>query len=299
MSKLLLVAFEPHEALAAAGFAHALGLPFDVLALSGTPELDLGAGRILAANLAEIPAADGLAADIARLAADYTHVAAVASMRSKDVMARVAGLLDAAMVTDAIGLDSPTVFRRPMVAGSVIATVEVLATPVVLTVRPAGFAKPERTGSSAVEAVTLATASKARRVGVSARGGARPDLSQAKVVVSGGRPLKDAQTFERLLGGLADTLGGAVGATRAAVDSGIAPNELQVGQTGKIVAPDLYIAAGVSGSTQHMAGIKDSKIIVAINKDPDAPIFEFADYGLVADLYEAVPELQSKVGKGG
>lgn len=295
MSKLLLIAFEPHEAVAAAGFAAALGLPFDVLAVTGSVATDLGAEQILAANLGEVPPADGLAADLAKSAAGYTHIAAVSSMRSKDVLARVAGILDAAMVTDVVAVESPTVFQRPMVAGTVIATVEVLAEPVVLTVRPAGFAAPARSGSSSVEGVSLATASKARRVGVSARGGSRPDLTQAKVVVSGGRPLKDAETFERVLGGLADTLGGAVGATRAAVDSGIAPNELQVGQTGKIVAPDLYIAAGVSGSTQHMAGIKDSKIIVAINKDPDAPIFEFADYGLVADLFEALPALQAKV----
>jgi electron transfer flavoprotein alpha subunit len=294
MSKLLLIAFEPHEAVAAAGFAAALGLPYDILSVSGEVATDLGAGRVLAANLGEIPPADGLAVDLAKAAEGYSHIAAVSSMRSKDVLARVAGILDAAMVTDVVGLESPTVFTRPMVAGTVVATVEVLAEPVVLTVRPAGFPAPARGGASAVDSVSLATPSKARRVGVSARGGSRPDLTQAKVVVSGGRPLKDAETFERVLGGLADALGGAVGATRAAVDSGIAPNELQVGQTGKIVAPDLYIAAGVSGSTQHMAGIKDSKVIVAINKDADAPIFEFADYGLVADLYEALPELQAK-----
>ena len=218
-------------------------------------------------------------------------------MRSKDVLARLAGLLDAAMVTDVVAAESPTTFKRPMVAGSIIATVEVLSTPVVLTVRPAGFAKTDPGGSSPSESISLDGQAKAKRLSVSARGGARPDLTQAKVIVSGGRPLKDAQTFESVIGGLADALGGAVGATRAAVDSGIAANELQVGQTGKIVAPDLYIAAGISGSTQHMAGIKDSKIIVAINKDPDAPIFEFADFGLVADLYQAIPEIRAKLGQ--
>jgi electron transfer flavoprotein alpha subunit len=278
-----------------AGFAQALGAPFDMLAVTGELETDLGAEKILSAGLADVPPADGIALALVGVSSGYTHIAAVASMRSKDVLARLAGLLDAAMVTDAIGLESPTVFKRPMVAGSIVATVEVLAEPVVLTIRPAGFPKPQRSGSSAIETVALDGATKARRVSVTGRGGARPDLSQAKVVVSGGRPLKDAETFERIIGGLADKLGGAVGATRAAVDSGIAANELQVGQTGKIVAPDLYIAAGISGSTQHMAGIKDSKVIVAINKDGDAPIFEIADYGLVGDLYDVIPELMTKI----
>jgi electron transfer flavoprotein alpha subunit len=296
--RLLLVAFEANEAVQGAGFAKDLGLPFDVLAVTGEGLVDLGAEKVLNAGLSEVPAADALGKAIANVAGGYSHIAAVSSMRSKDVMARVAGILDAAMVTDAIGIERPTVFRRPMVAGSVIATVEVLAEPIVLTVRPAGFSKPDRGGGSSVETVSLETSSKARRVSVTARGGARPDLTQAKLIISGGRPLKDAETFERVLGGFADAMGGAVGATRAAVDSGIAPNELQVGQTGKIVAPDLYIAVGVSGSTQHMAGIKDSKIIVAINKDPDAPIFESADYGLVADLYEALPEFLQKAKSG-
>jgi electron transfer flavoprotein alpha subunit len=295
MSRLLLVAFDSAEAVIGAGFAQELALPFDILLVTGTPEADLGAEKVLVGNLASVPPADGIAESIATVAKAYSHIAAVSNMQSKDIMARVAGLLDAAMVTDAVACESPTVFKRPMVAGSIIATVEVLATPVVLTIRPAGFRKPTRGGTAEVTSTPLAISPGARRVSASARGGARPDLAQAKVVVSGGRPLKDAETFERIIGGLADKLGGAVGATRAAVDSGIAPNELQVGQTGKIVAPDLYIAAGISGSTQHMAGIKDSKIIVAINKDPDAAIFESADYGLVADLFEAVPSFTNKV----
>lgn len=223
----------------------------------------------------------------------YTHIAAVSSMASKDVMARVAGMLDCPMVTDTLSVESTDTFTRPMVAGSVIATVQTLASPVVLTYRPAGFAKPEPAPNGPTETVKPAFAGKTKRVSQDSRSGGRPDLSQAKVIVSGGRPLKDAETFEKVIGGLADKLGGAVGATRAAVDSGIAANELQVGQTGKIVAPDLYIAAGISGSTQHMAGIKDSKVIVAINTDPDAPIFDQADFGLVQDLFTALPELGS------
>jgi electron transfer flavoprotein alpha subunit len=297
MSRTLVITFEPHEAAPAAAFAQGLGQAFDLLVLKGDAPTDLGAEKVLNANLDQIPTADGLCTSLQSLAAGYTHIAAVSSMESKDVLARLAGLIDAGMVTDVISIVSPTQFKRPIVAGSMIATVEVLSTPVVITFRPAGFANVNHGGQSAKESVTLNTESKAKRISVSARGGSRPDLTQAKVVVSGGKPLKDAATYEAVIGGLADALGGAAGATRAAVDSGIAPNELQVGQTGKIVAPDLYIAAGISGSTQHMAGIKDSKIIVAINKDPDAPIFDSADFGIVADLYEAIPQLRQKLGK--
>ncbi|CAN5366194.1 electron transfer flavoprotein subunit alpha/FixB family protein [soil metagenome] len=295
MAKLLLIAFSAADAEQGAAFAQKSGLGYDLLCLSGTPATNLGASKIFTAGLSELPPADSLAKALADLARNYSHIAAVSSMGSKDVMARLAGLLDAAMVTDVLSMDSPTVFKRPMVAGSVVATVEVLAEPVVLTVRPAGFGAPSMSGDSPVESVVFAFSGISTRVGSTSRASGRPDLTQAKVVVSGGRPLKDAASFEKIIGGLADKLGGAVGATRAAVDSGIAANELQVGQTGKIVAPDLYIAAGISGSTQHMAGIKDSKVIVAINKDASAPIFDVADYGLVADLYDAVPELTSKV----
>lgn len=297
MSRCLVVLFEPFEAVAGAGFAQALGLPFDFLALKGSAPNDLGAEKVFSAGLSDLPPADGLAEGVHAVATGYSHVAAQSSMQSKDVMARLAGLLDAGMVTDATTLSSPTMFERPMVAGSVVATVEVLSTPVVLTFRPAAFFKVDRSGASVSEHVSLNTESKTKRISINARPGTRPDLSQARVIVSGGRPLKDAATFENVIGGLADALGGAVGATRAAVDNGIAPNELQVGQTGKIVAPDLYIAAGISGSTQHMAGIKDSKIIVAINKDPDAPIFEGADLGIVADLFVAIPEMRAKLGR--
>lgn len=275
MSKALFVQFSPVET--GGGFAAALGLPFDVL--DATADL----------------LSDSIAATIGVAAAGYSHVIAISSMRSKDVMARVAGLLDAAMITDAIACESTTVFKRPIVAGTLIETIEALTNPIVVTFRPAGFK-----GTSTPESQVSwpgAGSSLARRTAASGRSGGRPDLTQAKVVVSGGRPLKDAATFESVIGAFADALGGAAGATRAAVDSGIAPNELQVGQTGKIVAPDLYIAAGISGSTQHMAGIKDSKVIVAINKDPDAPIFESADLGLVADLFEAIPAIRAAIGK--
>lgn len=274
MSKLLVIAFDNSDLPAAAGFAAALGAEASALLITGNPTADV------------------LAKELAGRAAGFTHIAAVSSMQSKDVMARLAALIDAAMVTDVVKVNSPTSFDRPIIAGSVVATVETLAEPVVITFRPAGFAPGELVEG---ESVAAAPSDRTQRTSESSRGTGRPDLSQAKVVVSGGRPLGDAATFERVIGGLADKLGGAVGATRAAVDSGIAANELQVGQTGKIVAPDLYIAAGISGSTQHMAGIKDSKVIVAINKDADAPIFEVADFGLVADLFDAVPELTSKV----
>ncbi|HJP82261.1 MAG TPA: FAD-binding protein [Fimbriimonadaceae bacterium] len=297
MSKLLCVAFLGHETESLAAFGHALGMPYDMLSIDGKADLNVGAGTQFNANLSELPLADSLCADMKNLLGGYTHIAAISSMASKDVMARLAGLIDAAMVTDVIQVISPTQFKRPIAAGSIFATVETLAEPVVLTVRPAGFPKEFPRNLATVQNVEFNAPSKGKRIGANVRGGARPDLSQAKVVVSGGRPLKDAATFESVIGGLADALGGAVGATRAAVDSGIAPNELQVGQTGKIVAPDLYIAAGISGSTQHMAGIKDSKTIVAINKDPDAPIFEAADLGLVADLYEAIPEFRAEIGK--
>ncbi len=295
MSRLLIVAFDVAESSSLAGFADALGIPFDLLLLSAGVPAPIGAEKVFLAGMPSIPVADAMAKALARFAAPYTHVAAVSSMRSKDILARTAGVLDAAMVTDAVEVLGVRKFKRPVFAGTVMATVEVAPSAILLTVRPAGFEAPEPAPNGPAENVVLDADSMAERSAVSARSGGRPDLTQAKVIVSGGRPLKDAATFERVVGGLADALGGAVGATRAAVDSGIAPNELQVGQTGKIVAPDLYIAAGISGSTQHMAGIKDSKVIVAINKDPDAPIFEAADLGLVADLYEAIPELLAKV----
>lgn len=294
---LIGIAFTPSDAYGIQAFAAALGKKFYLIQITGSPVTDAGAEEVFAANLTDIPPADGLVETLKQCVKDGdTHVVAVSSMASKDVMARLAGALGCAMVTDVIAIDSPTTFKRPIVAGTLIETVEAFGAPIVLTFRPAGFAKQPATGASPVENISIAP-SKVVVTKAAHKSGGRPDLTQASVVVSGGRPLKDAGTFESVIGGLADALGGAAGATRAAVDSGIAANELQVGQTGKIVAPDLYIAAGISGSTQHMAGIKDSKCIVAINKDPDAPIFEVADIGLVADLYEAIPAIRTLIGK--
>jgi electron transfer flavoprotein alpha subunit len=277
MAFLLLVGFEKSDCGSLAAFAKAYGKDFDLLTLSenGT-----------------VPPADVLAKAIAEKAPDYSAVVFSATMAGKDVAPRVAALLDVPMVSDIVGIESDNTFLRPMFAGNVTAKVQVTGDRFVATVRSTAF---QGTDCPTSAAFSLPAEAATKRVSVDESQGGRPDLAQAGVVVSGGRPLKDADTFERLIGGLADKLGGAVGATRAAVDSGIAANELQVGQTGKIVAPELYIAAGISGSTQHMAGMKDSKVIVAINTDADAPIFEIADFGLVIDLYEAIPQLMEKL----
>jgi electron transfer flavoprotein alpha subunit len=249
------------------------------------------AERVLVVVLPELahPTADRVAFVVAQVM-QQTGASALAGTSStfgKDILPRVE--------TGGEGLR----FRRPMYAGNVIATVQVAGDGAVFSVRGTAFEKPQTSeGQCVVEAIKVDTTDMPQGtewVALEAAEQKRPELTSARVVVSGGRPLRDAETFERVLGGLADKLGGALGATRAAVDSGLAPNELQVGQTGKIVAPELYIAAGVSGSVQHLAGMKDSKVIVAINTDPDAPIFEVADYGLVADLHQAVPELTAKL----
>jgi electron transfer flavoprotein alpha subunit len=211
------------------------------------------------------------------------------------------------MLTDVIGVEPPApggdapTFQRPVYAGNAIATVAIDGPARVLSVRPTAFAAAAPSGGAApldpLDVTALALPDGSEFVGRESTAASRPELTEARVVVTGGRPLKDPESYERLIGGLADLLGGAAGATRAAVDSGIAPNDLQVGQTGKIVAPELYLACGVSGAIQHLAGMKDAKVVVAINKDPDAPIFEVADYGLVADLHQAIPELMRLLAK--
>ena len=228
-------------------------------------------------------------------------VVGASSTFSKDVLPRAAALLEAAMVSEVVGVcveDGEPEFRRVMFAGNVIATVRLDGPVRVATVRAAAFAAPAATTECPIERISVDDASLPGFldfVDREAKAAGRPDATEARIVVSGGRALKNSGDFERLVGGLADALGAAVGSSRALVDAGITPNSLQVGQTGKIVAPDLYFALGISGAIQHMAGMKDTKVIVAVNKDAEAPIFEVADYGLVADVYDAVPKLIEKL----
>jgi electron transfer flavoprotein alpha subunit len=239
-----------------------------------------------------------IAPQIAAIAQPFSHVFGPSTTFGKDLMPRVAALLDAAQVSDIMAVESATKFRRPTYAGNVIVTVEVDgASKTVATVRTASFEAAPEGGSASVEAaaVTVSLPTHTRFVSVSAAKSDRPDLQTARRVISGGRALGSAENF-KLLYGLADKLGAAVGASRAAVDAGYAPNDLQVGQTGKIIAPELYIAVGISGAIQHLTGIKDARTIVAINKDAEAPIFEVADFGLVGDLFQILPELERLLG---
>jgi electron transfer flavoprotein alpha subunit len=246
----------------------------------------------------EHPMAATLAPQIAAIAKDFSHVLGPATTFGKDLMPRVAALLGAPQISEIMAIESATRFRRPVYAGNALVTVEV-ATGVQITgtVRTASFAAAGSGGTASVTAVAPAVTlpTHTRFVSVSAPSSDRPDLQTARRVVSGGRALASAEGF-KLMFALADKLGAAVGASRAAVDAGYAPNELQVGQTGKIIAPELYIAIGISGAIQHLTGIKDARTIVAINKDAEAPIFEVADYGLVGDLFEIVPELGKLLG---
>ena len=237
--------------------------------------------------------AENVAAQVLALAGSYSHILFPATASGKNVAPRVAAKLDVAQISDITKVDSPDTFERPIYAGNAIAIVQSGDPVKVLTVRTTGFDAAAATGgSAAVESVSAtADSGKSSFVGQEIAKSDRPELTAAKVVVSGGRALGSAEKFNEVMTPLADKLGAAIGASRAAVDAGYAPNDLQVGQTGKIVAPQLYVAAGISGAIQHLAGMKDSKVIVAINKDEEAPIFSVADYGLVADLFTAVPEL--------
>ena len=262
----------------------------------------LGAGTVILADdtvLAE-PLADRYAVVVANAVEKLgaTTLLGTSSTFSKDVLPRAAALLDAPMLTDVLAIKKTPngiTYQRPINAGSMLATVQLAGARQVLSIRASAFAAPEtNTAVSPIERLQIdssALPNGTKFVSREERISERPDLTEARVVIGGGRPLKDKDTFDRLVGGLADALGGAIGATRAAVDTGLAPNDYQIGQTGKVIAPDLYIALGISGAIQHLAGIKDSRIIVAINKDPDAPIFQMATYGLVGDLHQIVPQL--------
>jgi electron transfer flavoprotein alpha subunit len=236
-----------------------------------------------------------LAPQISALAGPFTHVLGPSTTFGKDLMPRIAALLDTSQISDIMAVETATRFQRPIYAGNAIVTVEVDAgAKIVGTVRMASFQPAAAGGSAPVEKASASAEipSHTRFVSVSAAKNDRPDLQTASRVVSGGRALGSADAFQKTLYGLADKLGAAVGASRAAVDAGYAPNELQVGQTGKIIAPELYLAIGISGAIQHLTGIKDARTIVAINKDPEAPIFEVADIGLVGDLFQIIPELE-------
>ena len=283
--------------------AQAIGGGFDILvAGSGCGQVAQEAARIAGAGkvlLADHPTyqhalAENLAALVAELGAGYDHILGAHTTTGKNFLPRVAATLDTQMVSDIIGVDGPDVFRRPIYAGNAIATVKSEDSTKVVSVRGTGFDPAPATGGSAtVEAVdTVHDAGVSRFVGEEIAQSERPELTAAAIVISGGRGMQNGENFA-LLEGIADKLGAAIGASRAAVDAGFVPNDMQVGQTGKIVAPDLYIAVGISGAIQHLAGMKDSKVIVAINKDSDAPIFQVADYGLVADLFQALPELEA------
>jgi len=257
-----------------------------------------GVSKVLVADNAAYATqlAENTSALIAEVAAGYDAVLAAATAGAKNVMPRVAALLDVAQISEITAVISADTFERPIYAGNVIATVQSTDALKVITVRATGFdAAPAEGGSAAIETVSSVHESGLSRfIDERVAKSDRPELTAARVVVSGGRGMQNGDNF-KLLEAVADKLNAAVGASRAAVDAGFVPNDYQVGQTGKIVAPDLYIAVGISGAIQHLAGMKDSKVIVAINKDPDAPIFQVADYGLVADLFAAVPELSASL----
>ncbi|AHK47068.1 electron transfer flavoprotein, alpha subunit (plasmid) [Ensifer adhaerens OV14] len=256
--------------------------------LSGVAKVLVAEDASLANNLAE-----PLAALIVSLSGNYDTILAAATSVGKNVLPRVAALLDVAQVSEITEVVSSDTFKRPIYAGNAIQTVQTTEAKKVITVRTASFASAAEGGSASVETIAAAAnPGLSSFVADALSSSDRPELTSAKIIISGGRALGSSEKFKEVILPVADKLGAAVGASRAAVDAGYAPNDWQVGQTGKVVAPDLYIACGISGAIQHLAGMKDSKVIVAINKDEEAPIFQVADYGLVADLFEALPELE-------
>jgi electron transfer flavoprotein alpha subunit len=254
-----------------------------------------GVAKVLHADAAHYahPLAEEFAALVASIGKGYSHILAAATTFGKDVLPRTAALLDAPQISDIVAVHDAKTFTHPIYAGNVLEKVQSNHALTLLTVRATAFDKAADGGSAAVESLAAAPAQNlARYVGLEAVKSERPELTSARVVVSGGRGFGSAENFKKIEP-LADKLGAAIGASRAAVDAGYVPNDYQVGQTGKIVAPELYIALGISGAIQHLAGMKDSKVIVAINKDENAPIFDVADYGLVADIFTALPELEA------
>jgi electron transfer flavoprotein alpha subunit len=306
----ILVLADLHEGQLAGATAHvvaaaqAIGGDIDILvagegvqaAADAAAKLD-GVNKVRVADNAVYAhqLAEPMGALLVALADDYSHVLASASTTGKNVLPRLAALKDVSQLSDVLGVESADTFLRPIYAGNAIATVKSDDALKVITVRTTGFDAVGSSGSATIEVVdTVVENIQSSFVKQELAQSDRPELGGAKVVISGGRGMGNGENF-KLLNGIADKLGAAIGASRAAVDAGFVPNDMQVGQTGKIVAPDLYIAVGISGAIQHLAGMKDSKVIVAINKDDEAPIFQVADYGLVGDLFEILPELESKL----
>ena len=281
-------------AIACGGNVHVLVAGIDAGAVATAAAQITGVSKVWHAE-ADVFAhglAEHMAAQVLSLASGYSHILFAATASGKNIAPRVAAKLDVAQVSDITRVDSPDTFERPIYAGNAMATVQATDATKVITVRTTGFDAAAFGGSAAVEMIQATTAdAKSQFMGSEIAKNDRPELTAAKIIVSGGRALGSAEKFNEVITPLADKLGAALGASRAAVDAGYAPNDWQVGQTGKIVAPQLYVACGISGAIQHLAGMKDSKVIVAINKDPEAPIFSVADYGLEADLFVAVPEL--------
>ena len=282
-------------ALACGGEVHVLVAGHNAAGAAQAATQVAGVAKVLHADSAALAhnLAENVAAQVLAVASGYTHILFPATAGGKNVAPRVAAKLDVAQISDITRVESADTFERPIYAGNAMATVQSTDAVKVITVRTTGFDAAQSTGGSAsVQTLSAAAdAGKSHFEGSEIAKNDRPELTAAKIIVSGGRALGSSEKFVEVMTPLADKLGAAIGASRAAVDAGYAPNDLQVGQTGKIVAPQLYVACGISGAIQHLAGMKDSKVIVAINKDPEAPIFSVADFGLEADLFAAVPEL--------
>jgi electron transfer flavoprotein alpha subunit len=282
-------------AIACGGDVHVLIAGSNAGAAAAAAAQIAGVAKVIHADGAQFAngLAENMAAQVLAIAANYSHIIFPATASGKNIAPRVAAKLDVGQISDITKVDAPDTFERPIYAGNAIATVQSVDATKVITVRTTGFDPAAATGgSAAIEVIAPATDSgKSSFVGSEIAKLDRPELTAAKIIVSGGRALGSSEKFNEVMTPLADKLGAAMGASRAAVDAGYAPNDWQVGQTGKIVAPQLYVACGISGAIQHLAGMKDSKVIVAINKDAEAPIFSVADFGLEADLFTAVPEL--------